>query len=79
MIFFLNATQTPSVWSLCVLCVFADVGKRSSSDLPPVGGAQQSQVAVGGTVDQEEEEEVEDEETEEATEQQPASVCPKTG
>lgn len=30
-------------------CVLLGVGKRSNDTLPPVGGAQQSQVAVGGT------------------------------
>ncbi|KAJ4928521.1 hypothetical protein JOQ06_016312, partial [Pogonophryne albipinna] len=42
---------------------------RSSGTLPPVGGAQQSQVAVGGTAEEEGA----------ATGQQSASVCPKTG
>lgn len=41
--------HTPSYsWSL-VFCFSVGVVKRSSSSLPPVGGAQQSQVAVGGT------------------------------
>lgn len=30
-------------------CVLLGAGKRSNDTLPPVGGAQQSQVAVGGT------------------------------
>lgn len=34
---------------LLVFCFSVGVGKRSSDTLPPVGGAQQSQVAMGGT------------------------------
>lgn len=49
------------------------MGKRSSYTLPPVGGAQQSQVAVGGT------EALVRQEEEVATGQQLASVCLKTG
>lgn len=66
--------HTPSVTGILVFCFSVGVGKRSSGTLPPVGGAQQSQVAVGGTWSA-----AEQEEEEEATGQQPASVCPKTG
>lgn len=41
---------TPSVKGApCFSAFSGGVGKRSSGALPPVGGAQQSQVAVGGT------------------------------
>lgn len=43
-----NHAQTLGV-RLLVICFSAGVGKRSSGALPPVGGAQQSQVAMGGT------------------------------
>ena len=41
--------RTPSVAGLRVLCSSVGARKRSSGALPPVGGAQPSQVAVGGT------------------------------
>ncbi len=69
--------HTPSDTGILVFCFSVGVGKRSSGALPPVGGAQQSQVAVGGTWSAAEEEE--EGEEGEATGQQPASVCPKTG
>lgn len=41
--------HTPSYSWFLVFCFSVGVVKRSSSTLPPVGDAQQSQVAVGGT------------------------------
>lgn len=41
--------HTPSCSWLLVFCFSVGGVKRSSSALPPVGGALQSQVAVGGT------------------------------
>lgn len=43
-----NHPHTLGLW-LLVFCFSVGVGKRSSGTLPPVGGAQQSQVAMGGT------------------------------
>lgn len=41
--------RSPSVTGLLGFCFSAGVGVKSSGALPPVGGAQQSQVVVGGT------------------------------
>lgn len=44
-----NSCTHPRSRGSLVFCLSVGVGNRSSCTLPPVGGAQQSQVAVGGT------------------------------